>query len=103
QADCTRVRARVGLELRLLVDDRRQQGGIQAVVARMAADDLLVTQRVPEPLPPARLGRLEHGERPQQPTCEHQDRQNSRHAMSRAITSATNASSSSSVPSFTYA
>src|SRR5207245_3495874 len=63
QPDRSRLRARVRLELRLLVDDGRDQCRIELVVPRMTSHDLLVVERVPEPLPPARLRGLQHAER----------------------------------------
>src|SRR5687768_4488157 len=103
QSDRTRVRASVRLELGLLVDDRREQGGIEVVVARVAAHDLLVAKRIEEPLPPPRVLRLEQRERAQDSARQHDDAENPPHAVNRRITPATNSSSSSKVPSFTYA
>src|SRR5262249_15060075 len=47
QPDRPRTRARVRVELALLVDDRREQGRVEMVVPRMAPDDRVVVQRVP--------------------------------------------------------
>src|SRR5262249_47150261 len=96
------LRPRVGLELRLLVDDRREQRGIEVVVVRMASDDLLVVERIPDAFPPRRLRRLERDERDPDPPGEDDCGDDAPHPVNRAMTSATNASSPSSVPSLTY-
>src|SRR5439155_11413107 len=102
QADRARLGACVRLELRLLVDDRREQRRVEVVIVRMASHDLLVAKWVPEPVPPAGPRGLENGERSEQPAGEQHEHEDALHAVSRAMTSATNASSSSKVPSFTY-
>src|SRR5205823_15125963 len=101
QADGAGLRLRTGLELRFLVDHGREQRWIQVIVACVAADDRLVAKRVPEPLPPAGLGGLQDGERPEQRARKDDEAEQPFHAVSRAMTSATKASSSSSVPSLT--
>src|SRR5581483_709282 len=55
QPDRARLRARVGPEAALLVDDGGEERAVEPVVARVAADDLLVAVGVPEPLVPGRL------------------------------------------------
>src|SRR5262249_36064377 len=102
QANRAGARPRIRLELGLLVDDSSQKGRIEIVVACVTANDLLVVQRVPEPLPPPRLRRLHHDERQQHAAGEHRSRQKAPHAVSLPTTSATKSSSSSSVPSLTY-
>src|SRR5436190_19357461 len=52
EADRSAVRARLSLELALLVDHRRQQRRVEPVVAGVAADDLAVVEWVPEPVVP---------------------------------------------------
>src|SRR5919201_1714211 len=94
---------RIGLELRFLVDHGREQRRIEVVVPRVAANDLLVPQRVPDPLPPRRPRRLEHRERRPDGGREQRSGQQPSHGVSCARTSATNSSSSSSDPSLTYA
>src|SRR5439155_4905180 len=103
QTDRAGGRPGVRLELRLLVDDRGQERRVEVVVARVATNDLLVGQWIPQPLPPARLGRLQRGERCDQRPDEHDHAEDPFHGTRSAITPATNASSSSTVPSLTYA
>src|SRR4029079_346031 len=106
QPDRPPVRARVRLELALLVDHGGEQRGVEVVVVRVPTDDLAVVERVPEALVPRGPGEVdraecdrEHGD------ADHRDDQATglcaRHAVSCASTSPTKASSSSSVPSFT--
>src|SRR3954451_2540374 len=49
QADRSGPRAGVSVELALLVDDRGEERAVEVVVARVAPDDRLVAERVPEP------------------------------------------------------
>src|SRR5262249_55732843 len=102
QADRAGARARTRLELRLLVDHRGEKSRIEVVVACVAPDDLLVAQRIPQPLPPARLRRLHQDDRQHHAAGEDDHREEAPHVVSLPTTSATKASSSSSVPSLTY-
>src|SRR6266566_1945478 len=102
QPDGAGTRAGVGPELRLLVDDGCEERRVEVVVARVATNDLLVGERVPQPLPPARFGRLQSRERREQRADQHHHAEDSFHGTSSAITPATNASRSASVPSLRY-
>src|SRR5206468_1558061 len=98
-------RPRVGVELRLLLDHRRQQSRIQVVMGGVAADDRRVLQRIPEPRVPGRLGVLQVDERAAEDDdegCEEGETPQ-RDDESFSTTPATNASSASSEPSLTYA
>src|SRR6476661_781943 len=103
QADRAGGRPGIGFELRLLIDDRRQKRGVEVVVARVAAHDLLVGERIPESLPPPRLRRLQRGERGEQRPDEQDEAEGPFHVLRSVITPATNASRSASDPSLTYA
>jgi hypothetical protein len=100
QPDRAGRRPRIRVELRLLVDHGGHELGIQVVVLRVTDDDLLVAERVAQPLVPARLGledvkgeRREH--EPEHAHC------GQPHPVNSFITPATQASRSSSVPVFT--
>src|SRR2546426_8728856 len=102
QADRAGRRPSVGLELRLLIDDRGQERRVEVVVVRVAPHDLFVGERIPQPLPPTRLRGLQRGERRKQRPDEQDEAEGPFHVARSAITPARNASSSSSVPSLTY-
>src|SRR5215210_1594032 len=106
QADRARARARARAELALLVDHARQQRGVEPVVARVAAHDRVVVERVADSHVPPRLGRVDVRERPTDDGAEQEDGEELLHpawAVSSFTTSPTKASSSSSELSFTYA
>ena len=106
QPDRARARARVRAELALLVDHARQQRRVEPVVARVAAHDRVVVERVADPHVPPGLGRVDVCEPPAEGGAEQQDGEKLLHppsAVSSSITSPTKASSSSSEPSLTYA
>src|SRR2546423_6076051 len=102
QPDRARVRARARAELALLVDDRREERRVEAVVPRMAADDLLVRERVAEPLVPGRLRAVHVREACGGGAHDPEEREDPRHD-SRSSTSPAKRSSPSREPSFTYA
>src|SRR5919202_6432032 len=55
QAERARVRAGARAELALLVDDRGEERRVEPIVPRVPADDLVVGERVAQPLVPGRL------------------------------------------------
>src|SRR3954464_5813605 len=111
QADRAGARARVRVELALLVDDAGQerrvgdggQGrGGGSVVASVAADDRAVVERVAQAHVPRGRGRVHVSESASERGADEQQRQELLHVPSSSSTPATNASRSSSEPSFTY-
>ena len=99
QADRARRRLGVRPELRLLVDDGRDQRRVEPMLACVHTNELGVPERIADPLVPRRLGR-EHirgcsgGDRDQ-----HDKRDQSPHVgASSSMTEPTNASSSSNEP-----
>src|SRR5207302_5750581 len=99
------ARARVRVELALLLDNRGEERGVQPIVAGVPTDDRRVLERIPEPRPPGRLRPLEIRERAER---RRQHRRGEKDPPqeddeSSSTTPATKASSASSDPSFTYA
>src|SRR5919199_333061 len=102
QADRARARAGARPELALLVDDRREERRVEPVVPRVPADDLVVGERIAEPLVPRRLRAVDVREARGGDAEEPEERDRAPHD-SRSSTSPANRSRSASEPSFTYA
>ena len=101
QPDRARLRLRTGVELRLLVDHRREQGRIDAVLTRMHAHVLGVAQRIAQPLEPRRARCDDvHGDGCHDQEGEQEAGTKADHDERSCITDPTNASSSSSEPVF---
>src|SRR4029453_5331503 len=101
EADRSGARARVRVELALLVDHAGEQCRVEVVVARVGADDRVVVQRVAEPHVPRRLGRVHVREGGSEKSAREQQREELLQRVSSRRTACTKSSSSSMEPSFT--